>query len=432
MDTLRKKVLAFSMVGVLSLLPGIEGKADFSSCGNDCINTQEVFVYDRDSFDGEIIGTLKVNSYLYRILKGENCSLVNYQEHLGFVENDSIKSISENRDYHTYQEVNEIGITTSRLNLRVGASEQDTVIGVLDQGVDFRILGIVDNGWYLVDYQNTLGFVSGEFVKILTVTDIQSEMSSLPDIMKAVVLKDEVHVREKPTSESKSLGVYKKGLSLHMLQKLDNGWYEVENNGYIGYVKGDYVKERYIINGEAYAMVYMKNDALAYRAPFGEVIGNLDQYESCYVYGETSTHYLIESEGRVGFVKKSDCEKLENTFVIVDISSQKMILYNGVNQVLISDVVTGKDSTPTDLGIYSIHTKVPGRYLVGDDYVVYVNYWMGFNKEAGEGLHDIKRSKFGGEIYHKNGSHGCVNLPLKKAEELYQQVSVGDKVLVKK
>lgn len=49
---------------------------------------------------------------------------------------------------------------------------------------------------------------------------------------------------------------------------------------------------------------------------------------------------------------------------------------------------------------------------------------MPFN--GGIGLHDATwRSSFGGEIYKNSGSHGCINLPLKAAEEIYEHVYDG-------
>ena len=52
---------------------------------------------------------------------------------------------------------------------------------------------------------------------------------------------------------------------------------------------------------------------------------------------------------------------------------------------------------------------------------------------GGEGLHDATwRSSFGGTIYKNSGSHGCVNLPLKTAEQVYGIVHTKDNVLVKR
>ncbi len=430
MNKIRKKIISLGVAGALSLLPGVSGYASFSSREGDCYNTSEVFIYDKDSLDGEVIGSLDVYSSFIKLCEGEECSLINYRDHIGFVDNSKIESISVSSNNHSFQQMNHYGVTTTNVNLRSGASTDEAVIEVVSKGEDLQILSLVDNNWYLVDHHNTLGFLASEYVNVINNDTIEDEVSRLPDIIKVVVAKDEVHVRKEPSTESKSLGVMKKGYQVHMVRQLDD-WYEVENNGKIGYVNCSYVKEKYAINGDAYLMVSMIGVAPCYNYPFGDLIGYLPQYESAKVYGETSHFYLVESEGRIGYVNKNDCVKLEGVYVIVDISSQKMVQYNGMTPVIQSNVVTGKDTTPTDLGLYSIHTKERNRELVGADYSVVVDYWMGFNDSEGEGLHDLNRSSYGGEKYHKEGSHGCVNLPYQVAENLYQNVSVGNKVLVK-
>ena len=51
-----------------------------------------------------------------------------------------------------------------------------------------------------------------------------------------------------------------------------------------------------------------------------------------------------------------------------------------------------------------------------------VTYWMAFEGN-GIGFHDATwQDSFGGDTYLDNGSHGCVNLPLSFAEELYSSV----------
>ena len=66
--------------------------------------------------------------------------------------------------------------------------------------------------------------------------------------------------------------------------------------------------------------------------------------------------------------------------------------------------------------------------LTGEDYETPVSYWMPFNGNIG--LHDADwRASFGGTLYKNNGSHGCVNLPPKAAQLIYEQISAGDPVL---
>jgi lipoprotein-anchoring transpeptidase ErfK/SrfK len=49
----------------------------------------------------------------------------------------------------------------------------------------------------------------------------------------------------------------------------------------------------------------------------------------------------------------------------------------------------------------------------------------------GQGLHDATwRYRFGGNIYRGNGSHGCVNLPLWAAAEIYEAVETGTAIII--
>ena len=68
--------------------------------------------------------------------------------------------------------------------------------------------------------------------------------------------------------------------------------------------------------------------------------------------------------------------------------------------------------------------------LKGADYESFVNYWIAF-KGSAYGLHDASwRSNFGGTIYKYNGSHGCVNMPYYKVQELYNLVDIGTPVYI--
>ena len=46
--------------------------------------------------------------------------------------------------------------------------------------------------------------------------------------------------------------------------------------------------------------------------------------------------------------------------------------------------------------------------------------------KGGIGIHDASwRSKYGGEIYKTNGSHGCINTPYNEVSALYDMVEIG-------
>lgn len=118
------------------------------------------------------------------------------------------------------------------------------------------------------------------------------------------------------------------------------------------------------------------------------------------------------------------------TAIVVDIASQKLTYYYGGVAKLISDVVTGKNNT-TPRGTFSVVSKMRNINLVGPGYVSHVNYWIAF-KGNQIGFHDASwRNAFGGSIYIRNGSHGCVNMPLQSVINLYNLVSIGTKVIIR-
>lgn len=163
----------------------------------------------------------------------------------------------------------------------------------------------------------------------------------------------------------------------------------------------------------------------------------VEAYETVNLCLKLGNKYLVaDSMGDVMILDEQMVEKLPDSYVEVDISDQNLKFYKDNKVVMSTDVVTGKNSTPTDIGSYEIEYKAKNVTLKGynedgSKYASPVSYWMPFN--GGEGLHDATwRSYFGGSIYEYGGSHGCVNMPYSSAQELYNQVDAGTKVLVHK
>ena len=128
------------------------------------------------------------------------------------------------------------------------------------------------------------------------------------------------------------------------------------------------------------------------------------------------------------------------TFVEIDLSSQHVYFYQDGNCVWDSKCVTGTATDPdraTPTGVFALKYKQRDRVLRGrinpqtgkPSYESPVAYWMPFNGNIG--LHDANwRSSFGGNIYLKSGSHGCINLPPKNAKTLYELITPGTVIVV--
>lgn len=120
-------------------------------------------------------------------------------------------------------------------------------------------------------------------------------------------------------------------------------------------------------------------------------------------------------------------------FIEVDLTNQKLIYVKDGEILLESKIVTGKPSqgTPTPEMVCYVYKKSEDTYLKGTDYYNHVDYWMAIYKKIG--LHDASwQRSFGGTRYLNHGSHGCINMPIAKAKELYGLISVGIPVIVYK
>jgi len=166
-----------------------------------------------------------------------------------------------------------------------------------------------------------------------------------------------------------------------------------------------------------------------------EITGNIDttkagKYIICYT--------VKDNEGNVSSINREiiiqaptpQIVKDPTTYVKISIENQTIEVYKDNVLVISSSIVSGTENyTDSDKGTFMIYSKSRNVYLKGTGYLSFVNYWMPYNK--GEGLHDATwREEFGGEIYKLNGSHGCINMPLNIAEQVYNIVNIGTTVEV--
>ncbi len=127
------------------------------------------------------------------------------------------------------------------------------------------------------------------------------------------------------------------------------------------------------------------------------------------------------------------------SYIEIDITRQTVWFYLNDKLIVQTPCVTGcvRNGNGTPTGVYVLNFKQKDAVLKGRNesgqitYQSHVNYWMPFN--GGIGLHDaLWRSSFGGNIYQNSGSHGCVNLPLEAAKNIYENISKDIPIIVYK
>jgi lipoprotein-anchoring transpeptidase ErfK/SrfK len=136
------------------------------------------------------------------------------------------------------------------------------------------------------------------------------------------------------------------------------------------------------------------------------------------------TPVLAETSTRLA-QKLNSLKKSEQRWLEVDLSEQQLTAWQGGTSRYQTIVSTGKPATPTHSGIFSIQRKLLEDRMRGADYdvpnVPHVMYY-----DRGYAIHGAYwHNQFGTRV-----SHGCINLPLAAAEEIYEWTPMGIPVII--
>lgn len=109
-----------------------------------------------------------------------------------------------------------------------------------------------------------------------------------------------------------------------------------------------------------------------------------------------------------------------NYIIVVDVSSNNLIVFKDGIQFKSYQVASGKYDTPSPLGTW----KIVNKDNWGDGFG---GYWMGFNVPWGK--YGIHGTLFPGSIGW-NSSHGCIRMKNSEVAELYKIIPYGTTVIV--
>lgn len=193
---------------------------------------------------------------------------------------------------------------------------------------------------------------------------------------------------------------------------------------HVSYASIDYMK-----------IVYVKNGTWLYSSAsnYADIVDYLEKGQTGEVLSEEGDYYFVRTfDGIEGYIRKGDTTNLTGLSVVIDLSTQKIAVYENNSIILKGNVVTGKDSSPTRTGKFKVEAKKEDYALYGppdDYYEVMVNWWMQY--DGNYGMHDKKMNgRYGGNVYHKDGSHGCVRMSVQVADKVYHLVRVGTPVII--
>ena len=172
----------------------------------------------------------------------------------------------------------------------------------------------------------------------------------------------------------------------------------------------------------------------------GKTLKELKKYELVKVISSNKNQVYVDWYNTMGYIPSNSIKKTNNA-IFISIEKQKQTLIRNGNLIITTPIVTGTlNKTDTPKGAFSIiqmkkikngkPITLSGSNPDGTTYTSYVDYWMRIYR--GVGIHDAYRwrSKYGGEIYKTNGSHGCINTPKKAMKIIYENSYEGLAVYV--
>ncbi len=119
----------------------------------------------------------------------------------------------------------------------------------------------------------------------------------------------------------------------------------------------------------------------------------------------------------------------------IDLANQKLSIWQDDKKIGEYLVSTGKSSTPTRRGNFSVLTKLPIAYGSGDGQIWKMPYWLGIYKAGGQenGIHElpfINGYREGASSLGHAVSHGCVRLAIGDAERVWNWANIGTPVII--
>lgn len=130
-------------------------------------------------------------------------------------------------------------------------------------------------------------------------------------------------------------------------------------------------------------------------------------------------------------------DDIGDTYCEIDLSAQHFWYYEKGELKYECDIVSGLPTTArnTPAGVYKVWDKEADKTLTdtnddGESWSTPVSYWTNIST-FGVGIHDSKkRTAFGGTIYKKYGSQGCINMSIADARYVYEGVSINTPVIM--
>ncbi|SUY45835.1 NlpC/P60 family protein [Clostridium putrefaciens] len=291
------------------------------------------------------------SSTLGHLVKGQQFNIkgktghwynIDFDGIIGYVHKDFVKELYDDTSTTSVKKSNigssfkgEVINVSTNLRIRSSSSTSSPIVGYLRSGDRFNIKE-KSGQWYLIEVNGKTGYIHKDYVK-----EINNDVPSKPptDVAKnttsskgeVINVNTNLNIRESAGMNYSVVGQLINRQQFNIKGKVGD-WYSVDVGGKSGYIHKDYVKElnsnpptkpvenpTKTPNDTAYSsgVVVNVNSNLRIRSSAstsGSVIGSLNNGQKFNIKDKISHWYLIESNGKVGYVHKDYVKELgDNT-----------------------------------------------------------------------------------------------------------------------
>jgi uncharacterized protein YraI len=282
-------------------------------------------------------------------------------------------------------------------NVRGGPGTLHEIVGFLDAGDEAHVLGRFRD-WWQIEYGGQPGWVANQVVVARNTEGVPEveptkvpRSTPPPEVGPVLVVgPSKLNVRAGPGTGYLRMGSLDPGAHVTVLAR-HGGWWQIDHTGEQAWVSGEF------------ATAYNVETVPEVDAPKGAVSPNPD---------------VIPSPARPSEIS-------EARWIDIDLTDQRVTVYERGSPIYQTLVSTGLPNTPTPTGQFRIWIKLRYDDMSGPDYyledVPYVMYFY-----QGYGFHGVWwHGNFGYPM-----SHGCVNLPNGADEWLFNWAEIGTLVNV--
>ena len=190
---------------------------------------------------------------------------------------------------------------TNSLNLRSAGSSSSKWLGAYQRGTWVEIIGSQNNFYQVVTPDGKVGYMSKNYIGSGPVADPMLRIATVSNRGGGAFL----NFREAPSYNAKVLGIFYNGVPLLVLGE-QNGWYCVQINDQVGYVRSEYVTVRTIAGSSDVATIKTPGgSAMNLRSGPGKQYSVVRQYpgdEYVMVLAKGNGWWYVSIGGETGYM----------------------------------------------------------------------------------------------------------------------------------